>query len=796
MFKNYFKVAWRNLQKNKIFSFINIAGLGLSLAAFWLIALFIAQELSYDRYHKNADRIYRLASHGKWEGDKFDITGTSAPTANALKNEFPEVEQTVRIDAEGGGIISYDEKHFKDDAVFFTDPSFFKVFTFHFLAGDPVNALAKPGAVVITKTLADKLFTAPEAAINKTIYFDNNSPNQVTGVIDDVPENSHFTFDALRSMPSNYTGDWQNFSIYTYVLLKNKADVNKLRAKMPAFVTKYFTKNSDDIKYSIELQPLTSIHLHSQLGYELGNNRDITYIYVMAIVGLLIIIIAFINYTNITTARASVRLREVAVRKIIGSSRKNLVTLFLTESITVILLAAAFSVALVILVMPLFNELTGKHLSPWYFGVPDSIFYLCIFSVVAGLIGGLYPAVFLSGFKTIPALKNQAGNLHTQVLFRKSLVVFQFSVTIIMIAASIIIYSQLNYVSQKDLGFNRKQVLTFHLDSRPLRGKIAALRSALMQNPQVQAVASAGNPIGNNDIGMMDYSVEKNGVLDPHSNLAFGLTIDEDFIPAMQIKMKEGRNFSKSMPTDSNNVIVNEAFLKKQGWTNGAGRRISRGPDSNGKIPFSNIIGVVRDFHIYSLQHKIEPMIMQLPQTAIDKDNVYVRLSTHDIPQTLQFLEQTFRKFDQESPFDYHFLDKNFAAQYVAEQKQGEVLLSFTVLTICIACLGLFGLITFTTEQRVKEIGIRKVLGASVQNLVAMLSGGLLRLVLLSMLIAIPVGWLVMNKWLQDFAYRIHIQWWMFALAGAIALLIALATLSFQSIKAAIANPVKSLRTE
>jgi putative ABC transport system permease protein len=796
MYKNYFKVAWRNLQKNKIFSFINVAGLGLSLAAFWLIALFIAQELSYDRFHENADRIYRLASHGKWEGDKFDITGTSAPTANALKNEFPEVEQTVRIDAEGGGIISYNEKHFKDDAVFFTDPSFFKVFTFHFLAGDPANALSKPGAVVITKTLSDKLFATPEAAINKTIYFDNNSPNQVTGVIDDVPENSHFTFDALRSMPSNYSGQWQNFSIYTYVLLKKHADVNKLRAKMPAFVTKYFTKNSDDIKYSIELQPLTSIHLHSHLGYELGNNRDITYIYVMAIVGLLIILIAFINYTNITTARASVRLREVAVRKIIGSSRKNLVTLFLTESITVILLAAAFSVVLVILVMPLFNELTGKHLSPWYFGVLNSIFYLCIFSFVAGLIGGLYPAVFLSGFKTIPALKNQAGNLHTQVLFRKSLVVFQFSVTIVMIAASIVIYSQLNYVSQKDLGFNRKQVLTFHLDSRPLRSKIAALRSALMQNPQVQAVASAGNPIGNNDIGMMDYSVEKNGVLDPHSNLAFGLTIDENFIPAMQIKMKEGRNFSESMPTDSNNVIVNEAFLKKQGWTNGIGKRISRGPDSNGETPYSTIIGVVRDFHIYSLQHKIEPMIMQLPKTAIDKDNVYVRLSTNNIPQTLQFLEQTFRKFDQESPFDYHFLDKNFAAQYVAEQKQGEVLLSFTILTICIACLGLFGLITFTTEQRVKEIGIRKVLGASVQNLVAMLSGGLLRLVLLSMLIAIPVGWMVMNKWLQDFAYRIHIQWWMFALAGAIALLIALATLSFQSIKAAMANPVKSLRTE
>ncbi|MEP7233426.1 MAG: ABC transporter permease [Ginsengibacter sp.] len=796
MIKNYFKIAWRNLVKNKIFSFINITGLALSLAAFWFIALFIAQELSYDRYHKKADRIYRLASHGNWEADKFDVTGTSGLTAKALKDDYPEVEETVRIDPEGGGIINYNDKRFKEDAVFFADPTFFKVFTHHFLAGDPVNALAKPGSVVITKTLCNKLFADPATAINKTIYFDNNSPNVVGGVIEDVPENSHFTFQALRTMPADYTGDWGNFSIYTYVLLKKNADVNALRAKMPSFIKKYFTANSLDISYSIEFQPLTSIHLHSHLSYELGENRNISYLYVLSIVGLLILIIAFINYTNITTARASVRLREVAVRKIIGSSRKNLVSLFLTESIMVILIAAALSVFLVILIMPLFNGLTGKHLSPWYFGGTYSVVALLIFSIIGGLIGGLYPALFLSGFKTIPALKNQVGNLGAQILFRKSLVVFQFTVTVVMIVASIIIYSQLSFVSEKDLGFNKQQVLTFHLDSRPLRKQFAAFRSDLLQHPQIEAVASAGNPIGNNNIGMMDYSVEKNGVLDPHSNLAFALTIDENFIPAMQIKLMEGRNFLNNMSADSNNVIVNEAFLKKQGWANGVGKRIQTGLDSAGTVLYSNIIGVVHDFHIYSLQHKIEPMIMTMPRTANDRDNVYVRLSANNIPQTLQSLQQTFRKFDHESPFEYHFLDKNFAAQYAAEEKQGELLLAFTILTICIACLGLFGLITFTTEQRVKEIGIRKVLGASVQNLVAMLSGGLLKLVLLSMLIAIPVGWLVMNKWLQDFAYRIHIQWWMFLLAGCTALFIALATLSFQSIKAAIANPVKSLRSE
>ncbi|MEO6639437.1 MAG: ABC transporter permease, partial [Ginsengibacter sp.] len=574
MFKNYFKIAWRNLVKNKIFSFINITGLALSLAAFWYIALFIAQEFSFDRYHKNADRIYRLASHGNWEADKFDVTGTSGLTAKALKDDYPEVEETVRIDPEGGGIISYDDKRFKEDAVFFTDSTFFKIFKHHFLAGDPVNALAKPGAVVITKTLCNKLFADPETALNKIIYFDSNSPNVVGGVIEDVPENSHFTFHALRTMPADYKGDWGNFSIYTYVLLKKNADVNSLRAKMPAFIKKYFTANSLDISYSIEFQPLTSIHLHSHLSYELGENRKISYLYVLSIVGLLILIIAFINYTNITTARASVRLREVAVRKIIGSSRKNLVSLFLTESIVVILISAAVSIVLVILIMPLFNGLTGKHLSPWYFGGIYSVAALLIFSIIGGLIGGLYPALFLSGFKTIPALKNQVGNLSTQILFRKSLVVFQFTVTVVMIVASIIIYTQLSFVSHKDLGFNKKQVLTFHLDSRPLRKQFAALRSDLLQNPQIEAVASAGNPIGNNNIGMRDYSVEKNGVLDPHSNLAFALTIDENFIPAMQIKFMEGRNFLKT--GDSNKVIVNEAFLRKQGWTNGVDKRIQR----------------------------------------------------------------------------------------------------------------------------------------------------------------------------------------------------------------------------
>jgi putative ABC transport system permease protein len=794
MFKNYFTTAWRNLIRHKVFSFINISGLALSLTAVWLIALFVTDELSYDRYHKNANRIYRLGTHGQWGEERFDITGSSGLAAAAFKNDFPEVEDALRIHPEGGDLIEFGDKKIKEGAIFYADASFFTFFSYHFLAGD-ARAFQKPNSVVLTKTVAAKLFPDPNAALNKVVKIDNNVVI-VTGVIEDVPHNSHFSFNAVRSFPTDYKGDWGALEIYTYILLKKNARIDQLQHKMPAFAKKYYASSLENVRVSIELQPLTAIHLHSHLSYEMGENRDIKYIYVLSVVGLLILIIAFINYINITTARASTRLREVAVRKIIGSDRKRLAGLFLTESIITILCAAGVSVILVTLTMPLFNYVAGKQLSIWQFGIARAILLMLGFAFGTGLVGGWYPAFFLSKFKTIPALKNQLGDVKTQTLFRKSLVLFQFAVTVVMITASLVIYLQLNYVLTTDLGFNKKQMLTFHLDTRTVRDNVAALRSALLQNPMVKAVASAGNPIGNNNIGMMEYYVEKNGVLDERSKLAYGFIIDPDFIPAMQIKLLEGRNFSKDIPSDSNQVIVNEAFIKKQGWASGMNKRMSRGKDSTGTIHFANIVGVVKDFHIYSLQHKIEPIIMQLPKMSSDRDNIYVRLQDQNLPQALSYVEQTFRKFDASAPFEYHFLDQNFAAQYRAEEKQGQILLAFTILTIVIACLGLFGLITFTVEKRVKEIGIRKVLGAGVGSMVSLLTTSLLKVVLISLLVAVPLSWLVMNKWLEDFAYRIQLQWWMFTLSGIISMLIALITLSFQAIKAAIANPIKSLRSE
>lgn len=796
MLQNYFRIAWRSLNKHRFFSLVNICGLAIGVAAFWMIALYVTDELSYDRYNEKADRIFRVVQHGKWNTGGFDLAITAVPYAPALKADYPEVEDAIRIDMEGGGKITYNDKQVMAPDISFTDNAIFNIFTYHFLEGDAKTALSKPQSIVLTKTLAIKLFGDVSSAIDKTIYFDKNDPNTVTGVIDDVPANSHFTFSALRSFNTNYTGRWGDVHVFTYVLLKNHDDYKKIEAASGSFYNKYLKTDLANIHFRMELQPLTSIHLHSNLDYEMGNNNNITYVYVFSIVALLILSIAVINYVNLTTARSSVRIKEIGIRKVIGSGRKQLMMMFFTESILLTILATAIALVLIQLTLPYFNQLSGKSLIIWQFGLVKSLFIFGGFALVAGLISGIYPALFLSGFSTIPAMKGQLGNQSSTILFRKSLVIFQFAITIVMIVGSCIIYQQLHYVLNKDLGFNKSQMLTFHIHSKTARSKIAAIKEQLLQNPFIESVAAAGNPIGNNDIGQANFNIGADGNTAPDTKLVEQLIIDEDFIPAMQIKLVQGRNFLKG-PADAqeNAIIVNSTLIKEMGWKNPVGMRVRTGVDK-GIIQWSTIVGVIKDFNTYSLQHKVAPMELTLPQTANDEDNLYVRLSSKNIPAALEHLRTVYSRFDPENKVDYHFLDQNFANQYQTEQKQGTLLLVFTVLAISIACLGLFGLVTFTAEQRVKEIGIRKVLGASISNIVTLLTKELILLVLLATLIASPVAWYAMNKWLQSFAYRINLHWWVFITAGFIAILIAFLTVSIRSVKAAMANPARSLKTE
>lgn len=788
MILSYFTVAFRNILRHKLFSVINIGGLAVGLAAFWMIALYIGNELSFDRYHENSGRIYRIAQHAEWDGGSFHGAITPVPYAAAMKTDFPEVEETVRVDTEGGSTFTKGDEKFREGSMVFADKTFFKIFTHKFLYGDASTALSKPLSIVLTKTLAETVFGDASTAINKPLEFGNDS-YVVTGVIEDVPSNSHFTFKAVRVMPENLEGAWVNSRLYTYILLRESTDVRSLEAKMPGFFERNMKASLQPMEYHAELQPLTSIHLHSALEFEIGTNGNITYVYVFSAVAALILLIASINYMNLSTARSSLRIRETGLRKVVGSRRTQLMSLFLVESIFTTAIASVLSVFIMTMAMPLFETLTGSQIDIWKFGVFNTIAVLMLFSIVAGVMSGIYPAFFLSGFRIVPALKGLSGSHDGNILFRQALVIFQFTATIVMIAGSIIIYSQLDFVKNKNLGFNKEQVITFHLNNRETRTKVDALRDELLKNGAIEDLGTAGNPIGNNNIGGRDYKVEVDGAIEDRLRMANYFTVDEDFIPTLEIEVKEGRNFLKSVISDKDNaVIVNEALVNDAGWDEGVGKKIKMGDATY------DVVGVVKDFNIYSLQHKVDPLILQLPMNPYDKDNVYLRFKKGAID--VAFVETVYKKFEGPGAFEFSFLDENFGKQYRAEQLQGRLLLIFTGLAICIACLGLFGLITFTTEQRRKEIGIRKVLGGSVSGIVLLLAKNLLVLVIISAIVATPIAWYAMDGWLADFAYHIEIGVWIFVAAGVSALAIAMITVSSQAARSALANPADSLRTE
>lgn len=804
MLKNYFLVAWRNLKKQPVFSVVNIAGLSLGLTAFWLIALYISDELSYDRHHRNASRIVRVVQHGSWSGGSFDMAVTSAPFAPALQQDYAEVEKAVRIGTEGGGNISVDDKLIRADDIFFTDPTYFQVFDVKTLAGDVSTALNNPQSIVLTRTLAQKLFGDPQGAIGKNVYFDNNFPNAVTAVIEDVPKNSHFAFSALRSLPAGFTAGWQEAGLYTYLLLKPETKIDVLEAKLDGFYRKHLERSmGQGMHYSLELQPLTAIRLHSNLEYEIAANGSLQYIYIFAAIALLVLGIASINYMNLSTARASNRIKEIGVRKVIGSAKKQLVAMFLADSLLVSLFAGVLSVVLAELMMPLFNQLSGKQLSLWQFGLVPTIGFLIICILVIGLLSGVYPAFFMSRFKLIPSLKGQIGSRTSTVFFRKALVTFQFVVTIVMIAGSLIIYQQMRFVQNKNLGINKDQVLTFHIDDNDLRTKTAAIKQAFLTNPNVEAVAAASNPIGNNNIGSNGFFFEERtdsgtiGTMSTSARKVQTFMVDGDYINTLQIQLAAGRSFSDAKPSDRlGAVLVNETLSNSLGWKNAIGKRVQYAADRNGTMAEAKVVGLVKDFHIYSLQHKVEPLVLQMPPVEDIKDNLYVRVSAQKLPETLAFLKQTYKTFDAAANPDFRFLSENFNAQYKAELQQAKLLSIFTILSVLIACLGLFGLVTFSAARRSKEIGIRKVLGASVPGIVRLLSADLLKPVIIALVVAVPVAWILMRNWLQDFAYQVPLNWTVFIIAGITALVIATLTLSVQAIRSAMTNPVVSIRTE
>lgn len=807
MLQNYIKIAWRNLVRNKAFSAINIVGLALGLATCLLISLYVFDELSYDRANKKASQIVRVVFRGIMNGGQINEANVMPPVAQALKADYPEVEDATRIRTAGSPSITVGDKTFRDDQVAYVDSNFFQVFTFPLLQGDAKTALIQPGTAVITQAMARKFF-GDENPMGKSLTIKSwNALFRVTGVIDKMPVNSHFHFDMLLSMAGvsdAKSPSWMTSGFFTYLVLPKGYDYKQLEAKLPQVVSKYmgsqiqqafgmsltqFRRKGNDLSFL--LQPLTNIHLHSNLTGEIEANGDVQYVYIFGAIAVFMLLIACINFMNLSTAGASKRAKEVGIRKVMGSVRQSLTSQFLIESLLLTSIALTLAIGLVYLTLPLFNELAGKNLVLNFAASPWLLPGLLLLGVVVGILAGSYPAFFLSSFKPVQVLKGTrfTGD-RKSIGLRSGLVVVQFFISITLMIGTTVVYQQLDYIQNKKLGYTKEQVLVLP-ETWLLDKKEDVFRNQIMQDPRVVNVSTSGYlPAGpSNNNNFMVY---------PESNSTqlvktLRYDVDYNYIPTLGMQLAEGRNFSKAYGTDSAGVILNETAARTLGWNdNAVGHTISNS-DNDGKKATLRVIGVVKDFHFRSMRERISPLVMVLSKNA---GTVIVKVKTKDIAGLVASLKKQWEQLTTDAPFTYSFLDERFNNTYLAEQKTGRILGLFAGLTIFVACLGLFGLATFTAEQRTKEIGVRKVLGASVTSIVGLLSKDFLKLVAIAIVLASPVAWYVMNRWLQDFAYKIDITWWMFALAGVLSVSIALLTVSFQSVKAALMNPVKSLKTE
>lgn len=810
MLKNYLKIAWRNLLKNRTFSFINIAGLASGLACFIMIALYVTDELSYDRFHEKAGRIYRVNSYIRFGGTELNMALSSDPMGATLKKDYPEVEQYTRLYAsDGSKFLKKGNDYINEESVVNADSTFFDVFSFPSLAGDTKTALNEPNTVVITESMARKYFNGVNVALGKTIESRENGSTlyKVTAVIKDIPRNSHFHFDFFFSMDNvNYGfGNYLSQNFYTYIVLKAGTDYKAFNRNFDQVIERYvvpqagqfmqvksleeFRKAGNRMEYS--LMPLTAIHLHSALQWELAVNGSIQYIYIFSAVALFILLIACINFMNLSTARSAARAKEVGIRKVLGTEKQSLIRQFLTESTLTAFISLLLAIGIVWLALPWFNQLAGKQMQVSSLLRPGYLLFLAALPIVVGLVAGSYPAFFLSSFKPITVLKGKPKTGTARSSLRSSLVVFQFFASIVLITGTIVIYRQLNYIQTTRLGFKKEQVLVINNAGVPQQSR-ESFRDEVAKISGVKSASFAGYlPVSNSSRTDNTWSTdavmnEKNGF-----NMQ-NWSIDYNYIPTLGMEIIRGRNFSRDFGDDSSAVILNETAAAVTGFDDPIGKKIYS-KQQDGSLLIKTIIGVVKNFHYESLRKNIGPLAFVLG------DNSWVtafRVETGDMKNLVAKIGTKYREMAPGMPFSYEFLDESFNRMYREEQRVGEVALTFSLLAILIACLGLFGLATYMAEQRTKEIGVRKVLGASVSNIITLLSGDFLKLVLISFVIAVPVAWWVMSKWLQEFAFRITPGWWVFAEAGLIALLIALATVSFQALKAALTNPVKSLRTE
>ena len=795
MFRNYFIIALRTLLKQKLYSFINIGGLAVGLTCFILIMLFVQHEFSYDKFYENTAHIYRIVQ--RYPG--YDYLGTdrfaptSAPLASTLAEEYPEVTSatTVRIQPM---LLHLNEQSFWEKALW-ADPHFFDVFNMPLLRGNRETALSKPNSLILTASLAHKIF-GDQDPVGQTLMDQNQSLFTVTGLIPDLPANSslRFTFiTTIQSLP-DYGKDltqnqWDSNNWYTFFTLADGSKKDQLQAKMPSLVEKYVApKGGIYVHVQYLIQSLNDVHLHSNFNHDIAHTGDIKYVYLFTAIACVILLLACVNYTNLAAARSIKRAREVGMRKAIGARRGQLIIQFLGESVLMACLALVLALLLVQLLLPFFGHLVERPIQMDYLDNRWLLPGLLMLVVLVGLLSGSYPAFFMASLRPIQVLKGKVEGSTGRFSMQRLLIVGQYAVSIVLVAGSFVIYQQLQYVQHKELGYDRENVVTVRVTDETLRRNYATIREVWLRNPSISAVTASGDLPTNVESATSISKWEGSRAQDQLD--IYRASVDYDFLEVFGIELIAGRNFSQEFTTDSASaVLINETAARALGWTpqEAIGKHFMR------KEGEKTIIGVVKDFHMHSLHLSIQPLMIFIDTEGMRY--ISVRLQPQDLPKTMAFLEKSIKQFSS-YPFEYQFLDEHFDQLYKADLRLGETFGCFTILALLIASLGLFGLAAFTAEQRTKEVGIRKVMGASVRSIVALLTKDFLSMVAVAFLLATPVAWYVMYQWLQDFAYRIHLQWWMFALPGILALLIAWLTVSFQSIKAAITNPVNSLRNE
>ena len=808
MIRNFFLISIRNIFRNKSFSLINIFGLAIGLVCSILIALFVFNELSYDRYHKNAKNIYRVGIDASLNGSIFKAYVTGAPVGNTFREEIPEVLSSTRVIKwsfdEDKTIIKVDSNIFVEENLFYVDSTFTAIFDVDFIAGNPKEALNKPGQIIITET-SSNIYFGDENPIGKSLKISGNDFT-ISGVVKDCPGNSHFHYNMLASLVGTWVTDlttWMsNDFSYTYLLLEEGADLEKVSGLISQIgrehtESEFLSMFGEDIEslnnpenhFSYIIQPIVDIHLHSHTDFEMEPNSSMSQVYIFIITALIILIVACINFMNLSTARSAKRAKEVAIRKIIGAKRRNLFLQFLFES--VILSTIALFIALIIIesILPLFNTFIGKHLSLGYSEHPVIIAYLFLLAISVGIFSGLYSAGFMSGIKIMNVIKTNLFSGKNHSWFRNILVIFQFSISIILICSTIIIYKQLQLIKEKDIGFNKKNILVINKGNH-IEDSYEAFKQELLKNPIIQDVSFSNSLPGKLFSG---FPVNVEGINSNKSYVPRMITVDYDFARTYNLSMAEGRFFSEDYPSDSFAIVINEAARKEMEIESPATSKKLITNFNNIRTEWP-IVGVVKDFNFRSLHQKVGALVIIANQT--NPELISVRFRSNINEKGILYVQEKWNEFTTDSPFDYSILEDDFNNLHKEEFKTGELFVIFSILAILIACLGLLGLVLFIVEQKTKEIGIRKAMGSTVLNIVFLLLKQFSSWVLAANIIAWPLAYYFISRWLQNFAYQVKIDWWVFPVAGILALFIAIFTVSFQSIYAANQNPVDSLRYE